>query len=63
MAPLSALEKIDKLSVVNDTICLLVPRNFQAVGQFYEEFYQVDDNKVITLLKKANNKFISQFLK
>lgn len=60
VAPSSSLEKINKLSVVNNTICLLVPRNFQAVGQFYEEFYQVSDNEVVELLKKANDKFISK---
>lgn len=60
VAPSSSLEKINKLSAVNNTICLLVPRNFQAVGQFYKEFYQVDDNEVVELLKKANDKFISK---
>ena len=31
-------------------ICLLTPRGFQAVGQFYEDFAQVTDDEVIALL-------------
>jgi len=54
VAPPSALKKIKALPAVNVTICLLEPRNFQAVGQFFEEFKQIDDAQVIDLLKKAN---------
>jgi predicted phosphoribosyltransferase len=36
---------------------LSAPVNFQAVGQFYEEFDQVNDNEVVALLKKANKDF------
>jgi len=58
VAPASALQKIKELHAVSNTICLLVPRNFHAVGQFYEEFYQVDDKEVMQLLKKAEDEFI-----
>ncbi len=54
VAPPSALKKIKALPFVNKVICLLIPNNFQAVGQFYQEFNQVDDNEVIQLLKEAN---------
>lgn len=54
VAPPSALKRIKALSAVYMTICLLEPRSFQAVGQFFEEFKQVDDTQVIDLLKKAN---------
>ena len=50
----SVLQKIKQLSFVNKTICLLTPKNFRAVGQFYENFNQVSDGEVIELLKKAN---------
>ena len=54
VAPPSALKKIKALPAVDVTICLLEPRGFQAVGQFFEVFTQVDDTQVIDLLKKAN---------
>lgn len=51
----SAIEKIKKLPYVNETICLLKPSNFHAVGQFYKNFNQVNDDEVVRLLKEANN--------
>ena len=38
-------------AVVDELICLEVPENFNAVGQFYENFIQVGDNEVIGILK------------
>ena len=55
VGPPSVIEKIKNIPYVNDTICLLVPANFHAVGQFYKKFDQVNDNEVVRLLKKANN--------
>lgn len=57
VAPPSALKRIKEMSEVNEAICLSTPMNFQAVGQFYEEFSQVNDKEVIVLLKKANENF------
>lgn len=57
VAPPSALKKIKELPEVNEVICLSTPMNFQAVGQFYEEFTQVNDKEVMELLKKANKNF------
>lgn len=54
VGPPSVITKINNMSSVKNTICLLTPSNFQAVGQFYNEFYQVDDSEVIRLLKEAN---------
>ncbi|MFZ2432310.1 MAG: phosphoribosyltransferase family protein [Lutibacter sp.] len=54
VAPPSAFKKIKEMDEVDEAICLSTPINFQAVGQFYEEFNQVDDKEVIELLKKAN---------
>jgi len=56
VAPPSAFKKIKEMEEVDEEICLSTPANFQAVGQFYEEFSQVDDKEVIELLKKANEK-------
>ena len=54
VGPPTVIAKINNMSSVKNTICLLTPSNFQAVGQFYKEFYQVDDSEVIRLLKEAN---------
>jgi predicted phosphoribosyltransferase len=48
VAPADSLEKIRALGVA--TVCLEVPLYFQSVGQFYENFPQVDDDEVVALL-------------
>jgi putative phosphoribosyl transferase len=40
-------------SEVDDVISLLTPRDFRAVGLFYEQFPQLSDNDVSTLLENA----------
>ena len=57
VAPNSALRKIREMSEVNEVICLSAPVDFQAVGQFYEEFDQINDHEVVALLKKADEHF------
>jgi predicted phosphoribosyltransferase len=37
----------------DDAICLLTPRFFYSVGQFYEEFEPVSDEEVLDLLRRA----------
>jgi putative phosphoribosyl transferase len=34
----------------DDVVCLLAPRNFLAVGEFYRDFHQVSDAEVMALL-------------
>ena len=36
---------------VDDVTCLLTQANFQAVGQFYESFNQVEDEDVEKILR------------
>jgi putative phosphoribosyl transferase len=38
---------------VDEAICLSTPTFFQAVGQFYEDFSQVEDEEVIDLLHRC----------
>lgn len=57
IASKSALKRIRDLILVENTICLDAPENFRAVGQFYNEFNQVNDKEVIELLRKANNSY------
>ncbi|WP_309137201.1 hypothetical protein, partial [Escherichia coli] len=34
-----------------EVLCLQAPPHFQAVGQFYQDFAQVEDDEVVALLK------------
>ncbi|MGH9717115.1 MAG: phosphoribosyltransferase [Candidatus Acidiferrales bacterium] len=38
---------------VDDLVCVHMPKDFQAIGQFYENFSQVADEEVIDLLQRA----------
>jgi len=48
VAPQDTLERLRP--EVDDIVCLLVPDDFQAVGQFYHSFEQISDEKVLRLL-------------
>ncbi len=39
----------------DEVVCLLTPRDFRAVGPFYEEFAQVNDQEVCDVLNKSWN--------
>jgi len=54
VAPLSAITKLQDSPLVNEVVCLQTPYDFRAVGQFYEEFYQVSDEEAIQLLDETN---------
>ena len=49
VAPLTTLEKITELA--DEVVCLETPSEFQAVGQFYVNFPQVEDAEVIKILQ------------
>ena len=38
---------------VDETVCVMAPEWFQAVGQFYEDFSQTSDDEVRELLARA----------
>lgn len=40
-------------TVVDRLVCLYAPHEFYAVGQFYENFSQVEDEEVIDLLRRT----------
>ena len=53
--PVAPQETIDKFrKIVDKVICLQIPEFFLAVGAFYEDFPQVEDDEAIRLLKEAN---------
>ena len=37
----------------DDVVCLLAPEQFWAIGQFYEDFTQVEDEQVVELLRQS----------
>jgi putative phosphoribosyl transferase len=38
---------------VDEIVCLATPEEFYAIGQFYADFRQLDDEEVVTLLDRA----------
>ncbi len=49
VSPPDTLSKIAELA--DEVVCLEAPSNFRAVGQFYENFPQVEDEEVIEVLR------------
>lgn len=49
--PVSSPEALEKVRpLADEVLCLQAPEDFQAVGQFYRDFSQVEDDEVIALL-------------
>ena len=54
--PVASADTVDWLRAeADEVVCLSMPVNFMAVGQFYIQFPQLDDEEVIRLLKEAKN--------
>jgi predicted phosphoribosyltransferase len=54
--PVGAPESVDRLArVADDVVCLLSPPRFLAVGAWYDDFGQVSDEEVLSLLARARN--------
>lgn len=52
--PVASRETVEALSaIVEDVICLITPAEFRAVGYHYDDFHQLDDREVISLLADA----------
>lgn len=51
VSPPDTLRKVEKLA--NETICLEAPEFFMAVGQFYADFPQVEDEEVVAMLANS----------
>ncbi len=50
VAPADTLERVQELA--DEVVCLEVPRHFLAVGQFFKDFDQVEDEEVIEILRR-----------
>jgi putative phosphoribosyl transferase len=51
MAPLSTCNRVKR--EVDDLVCVYAPKDFYAIGQFYEDFSQVADEEVAELLRRV----------
>ena len=52
--PVAAAETLGKLKhYADEVVCLETPLGFHAVGQFYRDFRQVEDEEVVRLLAAA----------
>jgi predicted phosphoribosyltransferase len=52
--PVAAAETLAKIRhYADDVVCLEAPIGFHAVGQFYRDFRQVEDDEVVRLLAKG----------
>ncbi|MGA9166696.1 MAG: phosphoribosyltransferase family protein [Nitrososphaeraceae archaeon] len=54
VGPRDTIEKLRREDGVSDVIVLSTPPEFRAVGQFYREFSQVEDDTVVQIMKKYN---------
>lgn len=52
-APVGAPDSVRRMRGADEVICLLQPRGFQAVGEFYRIFDQTTDAEVVDLLTAA----------
>ena len=59
--PVGPEDTIVKLaSDADETICLLTPPDFSAVGQFYARFEPVEDDEVLEILRQEQNRVQTQ---
>lgn len=50
--PVASPDRLEEVSHwCDDVVCLLAPRAFWAIGQFYDDFTQVEDEQVVELLR------------
>lgn len=55
VAPPESVKKIRAMGEVDAVICLETPRNFHAVGQFYQDFSAVTDAEALAIFEKDSH--------
>lgn len=53
VAPKESLERLT--NVADEVVCLHAPALFSAVGEFFDEFPQVEDDEVVTMLRQLRS--------
>jgi putative phosphoribosyl transferase len=46
-------------NAADETVCLKTPRQFQAIGQFYKQFFQVEDGRLLEILRREYTRRIA----
>jgi putative phosphoribosyl transferase len=59
VGPPSTIEELEKMS--DRVVCLYTPEYFQAIGQFYSDFSQTQDEEVIKLIRDSKHKPAGKF--
>lgn len=55
--PVAPPESVARMAgEADEVVCLIAPEMFHAVGQFYEDFTQVEDAEVVALLSEGRQK-------
>ena len=54
VGPPSTIKELEKLA--DHVVCLYTPEYFQAIGQFYSDFSQTEDEEVVALLQQIKQK-------
>ncbi len=55
VSPPDTIQNFQNSPLIDEVICLITPSDFRAVGQFYEDFGEVDDEQVKYLLEKVKS--------
>ena len=54
--PVASPDRLEEVARwCDEVVCVLTPVAFHAVGQFYEDFTQVEDEEVVELLRRCAN--------
>jgi putative phosphoribosyl transferase len=51
--PVAAPDRLEQVRRLCETVCLLAPRGFYAVGQFYDDFHAIEDEEVVAALRES----------
>jgi putative phosphoribosyl transferase len=52
--PVAAPDRLEQVRrLCDDTVCLLAPKGFHAVGQFYDDFHAIEDEEVVAALRES----------
>lgn len=52
--PVAAADTVAELAeLADEVVCLAAPRHFGAVGYYYRDFHQLDDDEVVALLRRS----------
>ena len=60
VGPPNSIKMLRETPFIDEVVCVVTPKDFYAVGQFYDDFHQVKSEEAKALLEEANETFSSQ---